>query len=75
MPKQASGNRADQLKLTFAIVALVVAGLFIAWNFGAFEGLFRKPVDPMANMTPKQQEEVQRQRKQAEEQAKITPPS
>lgn len=76
MAKQLSANTGDRLKLAFAIAALVIAGLFIASSFGAFDSLFRpKITDPMAGMTPQQQEEVKRQQKRDEEQAKITPPS
>ena len=76
MPNQPSKSRADQLKLGLAIAGLLIAGLLIAWNYGAFDSLFRpKVTDPMAGYTPQEKADIKRQQKQAEEQAKITPPS
>lgn len=76
MASQSLASRTDQLKLALALIALLVAGALIAWNFGVFDSLLRgKPADPMANMTPEEHQQIQRQQKDAEERAKITPPS
>lgn len=76
MATQTPSSKADVVKLTLAIVALLVAGSVIAWNFGVFDDWFRpKPTDPMAGLTKEEQQEVKLQEQRNEERAKITPPS
>lgn len=76
-PAKEGGNQ--KIKLIVAVVALLAAGVTIAWSFGAFDNPNKAlPVQPPVVETipeAERQEFIKYQEKKVEEAAKRPPPS
>jgi hypothetical protein len=59
------GPSGDKVKIIMAVVALVAAGLALAWNFGAFDKVTQKPVE-VPVITPEQEKAIQKMQKDQE---------
>ncbi len=60
----------DKIKLIIAVVALVLGGVLIAWNFGAFDKVLpqgKQGTDASAKITPEMQKAYERQKKELEQ--------
>lgn len=71
-----SGDRSNTMKLAIAVVALLIAGGLIAWNFGAFDFMSKPPPAPV--LTPEMQKEHEEQKAKVKKQIEnheIPPPA
>ncbi len=71
-----TSDKGNKIKIGFAAGALVIAGVLIAWNFGAFDFLSKPPPPPVLPPDQLQEHEAQKAKIQKQiEKKEIPPPS
>jgi len=69
-------DKGNVVKVGIAVVALLIAGLLIAWNFGAFDFMNKPPPPPPLSV--QEEEDYQKQKKEIQrkiETGELPPPS